>query len=126
MVRRARCLGCWLRGFRLLNLAASSSGADPMKRLLAGALMAAAFAMPAAAQAPAPAAGQTTFVQAGRLLADPASGRVEPQKTLVIQNGRVVRIADGYVSEPGGKVVDLKDSFVLPGLIDSHVHITSE
>ncbi|WP_414693354.1 metal-dependent hydrolase family protein [Phenylobacterium sp.] len=97
-----------------------------MKRLLAGALMAAAFAMPAAAQAPAPAAGQTTFVQAGRLLADPASGRVETQKTLVIQNGRVVRIADGYVAEPGGRVVDLKDSFVLPGLIDSHVHITGE
>ncbi|WP_414696162.1 metal-dependent hydrolase family protein [Phenylobacterium sp.] len=92
-----------------------------MKRLLAGALLA-AFAMPAGAQAPV----QTTFVQAGRLLADPASGRVETQKTLVIQNGRVVRIADGFVAEPGGRVVDLKDSFVLPGLIDSHVHITSE
>ncbi|HEY8614863.1 MAG TPA: amidohydrolase family protein [Phenylobacterium sp.] len=78
--------------------------------------------MPAGAQAPV----QTTFVQAGRLLADPASGRVETQKTLVIQNGRVVRIADGFVAEPGGRVVDLKDSFVLPGLIDSHVHITSE
>ncbi len=37
-----------------------------------------------------------------------------------------MRIADGYVSEPGGKVVDLKTSFVLPGLIDSHVHITSQ
>ncbi|WP_374471769.1 amidohydrolase family protein [Phenylobacterium sp.] len=93
-----------------------------MKRLVAGALLAAAIALPAAAQAPA----QATFVQAGRLLADPASGRVETQKTLVIQNGKVVRIVDGFVSEPGGKVVDLRDSFVLPGLIDSHVHITSQ
>jgi imidazolonepropionase-like amidohydrolase len=95
-----------------------------MNRLLAGAALAALFALPAAAQT---ATGSpTTFVQAGRLLADPASGRVETQKTVVVQNGRVVRVVDGFVSEPGGKVVDLKDSFVLPGLIDSHVHITGE
>ncbi|MCR5874472.1 amidohydrolase family protein [Phenylobacterium sp. J426] len=67
-----------------------------------------------------------TFVQAGRVLLDPASGKVETQKTLVVQNGRIVRVADGYVAEAGGKVVDLKDSFVLPGFIDSHVHITGQ
>ncbi len=72
------------------------------------------------------ASAETLFVQAGRLLADPATGKVETAKTLVIDNGKVVRIADGYVSEPGGKVVDLKDSFVLPGLIDSHVHLTGQ
>lgn len=87
-----------------------------------GAALAAVLATPAAAQqAPA-----TTFVQAGRVLIDPASGKVETAKTLVIQGGKVVRVADGYVSEPAGKVVDLKSSFVLPGLIDSHVHITSQ
>ncbi|PTS89839.1 MULTISPECIES: metal-dependent hydrolase family protein [unclassified Caulobacter] len=69
---------------------------------------------------------ETLFVQAGRLLADPATGKVETARTVVIENGKVVRIADGYVSEPGGKVLDLKDSFVLPGLIDSHVHLTNE
>ena len=88
-----------------------------MKRLIQGALVAAAFALAGAAQA-------ATFVQAGRLLADPASGKVETAKTVVIENGRVVRIVDGYVSEPGGQVIDLKSSFVLPGLIDSHVHLT--
>jgi imidazolonepropionase-like amidohydrolase len=92
-----------------------------MKRLLAGALMAACFALPAAAQQ-----AETTFVQAGRVLVDPATGRVETAKTLVVQNGKVVRVADGYVAEPGGRVVDLRDAFVLPGFIDSHVHITSE
>lgn len=69
---------------------------------------------------------QATFVQAGRLLADPATGKVETAKTLVIENGKVTRLLDGYVAEPGGKVVDLKDSFVLPGLIDSHVHLTGQ
>jgi imidazolonepropionase-like amidohydrolase len=72
------------------------------------------------------ACAETVFVQAGRLLADPATGKVETAKTLVLENGKVVRIVDGYVSEGGGKVVDLKDSFVLPGLIDSHVHLTHE
>jgi imidazolonepropionase-like amidohydrolase len=69
---------------------------------------------------------ETLFVQAGKLLADPATGKVETAKTVVIENGKVTRIVDGYVAEPGGKVVDLKDSFVLPGLIDSHVHLTGE
>ena len=72
------------------------------------------------------ACAETVFVQAGRLLADPATGKVEAAKTLVLENGKVARIVDGYVAEPGGKVVDLKDSFVLPGLIDSHVHLTGQ
>lgn len=38
----------------------------------------------------------------------------------------MVRVEDGYVAEPGATVVDLKSRFVLPGLIDSHVHLTSE
>ena len=92
-----------------------------MKQLLAGALAAALLVAPAAAQT-----NPTTFVHAGRVLVDPATGKVETQKTLVVQNGKVVRIADGFVAEPGGKVVDLKSAFVLPGFIDSHVHLTGE
>ncbi|NJO12375.1 MAG: amidohydrolase family protein [Gammaproteobacteria bacterium] len=82
----------------------------------------------AAAAAPAPevasAAAKQSFVQAGRLLADPATGRVEQRKTLVIADGRIVEIRDGFVGE--GEVIDLREAFVLPGLIDSHVHITGE
>ncbi|ADG12276.1 amidohydrolase family protein [Caulobacter segnis] len=97
-----------------------------MKRLLSGAcalvLTGALSGVACAQNAP----KETVFVQAGRLLADPATGKVETAKTLVLENGKVVRIVDGYVAEPGGKVVDLKDSFVLPGLIDSHVHLTGQ
>lgn len=67
-----------------------------------------------------------TFVHAGRLLADPAIGVVQRDKTVVIRDGRVVEIRDGFVSEADGRVVDLSDRFVLPGLIDSHVHITRQ
>ncbi|QTC86984.1 metal-dependent hydrolase family protein [Brevundimonas pondensis] len=81
-----------------------------------------------AQQAPAVAAVSaeqpTTFVQVGRLLADPASGRVLRDKTLVIRGNQVVEIRDGFVGD--GKVVDLRGAFVLPGLIDSHVHLTGQ
>ncbi len=93
-----------------------------MKNLISGVALAATFALAASAQA----AGPMTFVQAGKVLIDPASGKVETAKTLVVQDGKVVRIADGYVADPGASVVDLKDSFVLPGLIDSHVHLTGQ
>ena len=81
-----------------------------------------------ARQAPAVAAVSaeqpTTFVQVGRLLADPASGRVLRDKTLVIRGNQVVEIRDGFVGE--GQVLDLRAAFVLPGLIDSHVHLTGQ
>ncbi|WP_312145455.1 amidohydrolase family protein [Brevundimonas sp.] len=81
-----------------------------------------------AQQAPAVAAisaeQPTTFVQVGRLLADPASGQVLRDKTLVIRGNQVVEIRDGFVGE--GRVVDLRGAFVLPGLIDSHVHLTGQ
>jgi len=91
-----------------------------MKKIILAALACTAFVQPAAAQEP-PA---RTYVHAGRLLADPASGRVETGKTIVVERGRVVEIRDGYVGE--GKVIDLRDAFVMPGFIDSHVHLTME
>ncbi|WP_284734628.1 metal-dependent hydrolase family protein [Sphingosinicella terrae] len=86
------------------------------------ALLLAFFALaPAHAQEPA-----TTFIQAGRLLADPATGRVLSAHTIVVRAGRIVDIREGYVGEGEGEVIDLRDRFVLPGLIDSHVHICHE
>ncbi len=67
--------------------------------------------------------GAVTLVQAGRLLANPADGKIETNKTVVIRDGHVVEVRDGFVAEPGAKVIDLRNSFVLPGLIDSHVHL---
>jgi imidazolonepropionase-like amidohydrolase len=64
-----------------------------------------------------------TYVHAGMLLAVP--GR-EPRRnqTIVVRAGKVERVADGFVPpEPGARLVDLRDRFVLPGLIDLHVHM---
>src|SRR5690625_3914872 len=65
------------------------------------------------------------YVQAGWLLADPDEGRVLEQQTVVVSAGRVVEVRDGFHGS-GDDVVDLRDRFVLPGLIDSHVHLTTE
>lgn len=90
---------------------------------------AAAFSLTAAAAtepSDLPAAPGVLYVQAGRLLADPETGRVETGKTLVVSGSNVVEIRDGFQGAPDARVIDLRDSFVLPGLIDSHVHLTSQ
>lgn len=89
-----------------------------MKTIFAG-LALVALTQSAAAQEPA-----ATYIHAGRLLADPASGKVETNKTIVVTAGKISEIRDGFVGE--GKVVDLRDQFVMPGFIDSHVHLTFE
>ncbi|MFO1187279.1 MAG: amidohydrolase family protein [Alphaproteobacteria bacterium] len=66
-----------------------------------------------------------TLIQAGRLLADPATGRVETDKTIVVADGKIVAIEDGFPNRKGD-VIDLRNAFVLPGFIDSHVHLTFE
>lgn len=71
------------------------------------------------------AADDVLYVEAGRVIVDPAAGRVETDKTLVIEEGRIARILDGFAAPAGARVIDLRHRFVLPGLIDSHVHLTS-
>ncbi len=84
-----------------------------------------------AVAAPAPqqptATAPDTLIHAGRVLADPATGRVLTEQSILVRGGRIVSVAAGYAAPANGAtVVDLKSSFVLPGLIDSHVHITGE
>ncbi len=68
-----------------------------------------------------------TVIHAGRLLADPATGRVlTEQSILVSADGRILGVEAGYVTREGAGVIDQRNRFVLPGLIDSHVHLTSE
>ena len=103
-----------------------------MKRLILALSVLLASASAAAAQQTPAGVGLSgppvvTFVEAGRLLADPSNGVVQRSKTLVISGNQVVDIRDGFVGDPAqGRVIDLRDSFVLPGLIDSHVHLTGQ
>ena len=68
-----------------------------------------------------------TYIHAGRLIAVPGQA-VRGPSTIIVDNGRILDVRDGHVvpAEPGATVVDLKDKTVLPGLIDSHVHLSSD
>jgi len=83
-------------------------------------------AFAAAAALAAPAGAETYAVRAGRLIAD-AAKPARGASTIVVENGRIVRIEDGHGPVPAGAtLVDLSAKTVLPGLIDAHVHLTGE
>ena len=68
-------------------------------------------------------------VHAGTVLAVPGEAPLQ-QQTIIIRDGVIDSVQAGFV-EPSTlgsdvAVVDLSDRFVLPGLIDTHVHIAVE
>ncbi len=68
-----------------------------------------------------------SVIHAGRLLADPSTGRVLTEQSILVgADGKIIAIQAGYVTPQGATVIDERNRFVLPGLFDSHVHLTSE
>lgn len=68
------------------------------------------------------------IVQAGVLFESPGKAPTR-QRSLIIRDGRIEAIRDGFVGTaeagvPDAQVIDLRDRFVMPGLIDVHVHLT--
>ena len=95
------------------------------------ALLSCALACLFAASA-AKAADDWLIVQAGRLLDQPGKP-ARGNSTVAISDGRVVAVADGFKravdfegAPADAAVLDLSKQFVLPGLIDCHVHLTSD
>ena len=67
-----------------------------------------------------------TVIHAGKLLDKPGNPPRGPS-TLIIRNGKIAQLLSGHQPGPAGAtLIDLKDKFVLPGLIDSHVHLDSD
>ncbi len=73
------------------------------------------------------AGAQDTLVHAGKLLAVPGEGYLDRQTVRIGEDGTIKAVESGYTRAATGEtVIDLRNSYVLPGLIDSHVHLTSE
>lgn len=92
--------------------------------LALAALVAATPAVPQTAPA------RIVLVLAGQVLDRPGKPARGPG-TIVIRDGRIVDVRNGLLDASvaefaGAKVIDLRDKYVLPGLVDSHVHLTSD
>ncbi len=74
-------------------------------------------------------AGDVTLIHAGELLAVPGESPSR-NMTLVIEDERIRAIENGFVDpdsiDGGATVIDLSDHFVLPGLMDMHVHLQGQ
>lgn len=69
---------------------------------------------------------QQTFIYCGNLV-DVKKGEVVSEKTIIVENDRIVDVKDGFADLPEYAVlIDLRNSTVLPGLFDMHVHLESE
>jgi len=73
--------------------------------------------------------GGLKLVHAGTLFTGPHHP-VLHQQTIVIRGKLIETVRPGYLNpselnEPSAEIIDLKDSFVMPGMIDTHVHLTT-
>lgn len=73
----------------------------------------------------------TSIIHAGTLLAVPGEPATDRQ-SIIVRDGRIVEIRDGFADAADVadgsdvRVIDLSDSFVMPGFIDLHVHLTGQ
>mgnify|MGYP005993840163 CR=1 FL=1 len=76
-------------------------------------------------------ADQWKIIHAGTLLSD-AREDVRSEQSIIVRNNETLEVRDGYVlpSQVSGaanaRVIDLRNQFVMSGLIDAHTHILSQ
>ncbi len=75
------------------------------------------------------ASAEITVIYAGELLAVPGE-KVLKEHTIVIEDQLIKQVMKGYINandiDKDANVINLKNSFVLPGLMDMHVHLQGE
>jgi imidazolonepropionase-like amidohydrolase len=80
--------------------------------------------MSVAADAPT-APGGVTALLCGHLI-DTVAGKMLGESTIVIEGGHVREVLSGSQAPAGATAIDLKSQTCMPGLIDSHVHLTGQ
>jgi len=66
-----------------------------------------------------------TLIYAGHVLDVPGKPAKRDQ-TIIVKDGKIVAIEDGFVTDDKALILDHRDMFFLPGLIDSHVHLRGD
>ncbi|MBR98453.1 MAG: amidohydrolase [Flavobacteriaceae bacterium] len=70
---------------------------------------------------------QQTYIQCGKIF-DSKKGVLMSESTIIVENEKIIDIKKGFLTSeiPTDKIIDLKSKYVLPGLIDMHVHLEGE
>lgn len=68
---------------------------------------------------------QKTILHCGQLI-DVKVGQVLKEMTIEVEGNKITNIVKGYSPAGNSKLIDLKNKTVMPGLIDSHVHLEGE
>ncbi len=70
---------------------------------------------------------QQTYIQCGKIF-DSKKGVLMSESTIIVENEKIIEIKKGFLTSeiPTDKIIDLKSKYVLPGLIDMHVHLEGE
>ena len=72
------------------------------------------------------AAPAATLIHAGRLI-DGVASRSAERVTVIVEGNQIIGIEPGFRDGgPRDQVIDLRQSTLLPGLMDMHTHLTSE
>jgi len=70
-----------------------------------------------------PAWSQTIAIRAGNLI-DPANGTVSKDQVILVKDGKISAVGHGLEIPTDAEFVDLSKSWIMPGLMDAHTHLT--
>jgi imidazolonepropionase-like amidohydrolase len=69
---------------------------------------------------------QQTILHCGKLI-DVKNNKVLENMSIIVEGNKIVDVKDGFITASAGqKIIDLKHSTVMPGLMDMHVHMESQ
>jgi len=110
-----------MRDFFLMNRSALINRTAAIRVLSVAFLLSAGLA----SAADAPTAPSVTALLCGHLI-DTAAGKMLGETTIVIEAGHVREVLSGAQAPAGATAIDLKSQTCMPGLIDSHVHLSGQ
>jgi imidazolonepropionase-like amidohydrolase len=68
---------------------------------------------------------QVQILHCGHLI-DVKNSQILEQQSVFVDGNSITKVEKGYKTEKGATIIDLKNQYVMPGLMDMHVHVEGE